>query len=52
VIGAVLIIVVLVLVLPALFLITGAVLSGVLGWLLKSNGETTHEGSELVDLYY
>ncbi|HEX2850435.1 MAG TPA: hypothetical protein VHN98_07770 [Acidimicrobiales bacterium] len=50
-IGAAIIVVVL-LALPTLFLITGGVLSGVVGWLLKDNADATHEGSELIDLNY
>ena len=52
VIGAFLIVAVIVLVLPPLYLITGGVLSAVMGWVLRKNGEDTHEGSELIDLYY
>jgi hypothetical protein len=50
VLGPILIVVVVVLVMPPVFLITGAVISALLGWLLTENGEATHEGSELVDL--
>lgn len=49
--GAIVIVVVL-LALPSLFLITGGVLCGVVGWLLKGHADATHEGSELLDLNY
>jgi hypothetical protein len=51
-IGALLIAVVLVFVLPVLFLITGGAGAASLGWLLKENAESTHEGSELIDTNY
>jgi hypothetical protein len=50
--GAVIIVIVLLFVLPPLFLITGGVLSGVLGWFLRTKAEADHEGSELIDLNY
>jgi hypothetical protein len=50
--GAVVIALVLVVVLPVLFLITGAVGSVVMGWLLGRYAEDTHEGSELVETNY
>jgi len=52
VLGAVIIVVVLVAVLPPLYLMTGGVLSAIVGWALKSGAEADHEGSELIDLYY
>ena len=50
--GAVAIAVVLVVVLPVLFLMTGAAGSVVTGWLLRRYAEDTHEGSELVETNY
>ena len=50
--GAVIIVVVLVVALPVLYLMTGGVLSGIVGWALKSNAEETHPGSELTELNY
>ena len=47
-IGAIIVAVVLVIGLPIGFFITGAVGSAVMGWLLKGDAETTHEGSELI----
>ena len=47
--GAILIVVGLVLLIPA-FLTGGMVLAGILGWSLKSEGEASHEGSELIEL--
>ena len=50
-IGGIALAVVLVLVFPVMFLMTGAVGAAILGSLLKDDGEKRHEGSELVDLY-
>ena len=47
--GAILIVVGLVLLIPA-FLTGGMALAGILGWSLKSEAEVTHEGSELIEL--
>jgi hypothetical protein len=41
---------VLVVVLPVLVMLSGSLVAGILGWVLKDNGEATHEGSELIDL--
>ena len=48
--GAILIIIVLVAIIPVLVIISGGVLAGVIGTMLKINGDKTHEGSELIDL--
>lgn len=48
--GAIAIVVLIVLVLPPLYLITGGVLSAVVGWALKNNADAEHAGSELADL--
>ncbi len=48
--GPVLIVIELVLVLPVSVLLSGAVLAGLLGWLLKSEVDAEHEGSELLEL--
>lgn len=48
--GAVIIVVVVVAVLPPLFLVTGGILSAVMGRLLRTEVEERHAGSELVDL--
>ncbi len=50
--GAAIIVVVIVVALPVTYLMTGGILSAVMGWALKSNGEDTHPGSELTDLNY
>jgi hypothetical protein len=50
VIGVVLIIVLLVVVLPVLLMMSGAAVAMLIGVVLRSNGEQTHAGSELVDL--
>lgn len=48
--GGIIIAVILVLVLPPVFFMTGGILSVAMGWLLRDNGEATHEGSELIEL--
>jgi hypothetical protein len=50
VIGAVILVVVLVVVIPVGFLMSTTLAAGVLGWSLTTDAETRHEGSELVDL--
>jgi flagellar basal body-associated protein FliL len=50
VIGVVIILVVLLIVLPVTILVVGAITATVLGATLKSYGERSHEGSELIDL--
>lgn len=50
--GAVIIVIVVVVALPVAYLMTGAILSAVMGWSLRANGEDTHPGSELTDLNY
>jgi len=50
VIGAVIIVLVLVVVLPVGFLVGGAVVAGLLGSALKADGEARNAGSELIDL--
>jgi hypothetical protein len=52
VIGALVIAVILVILLPVAFLISGGVGAAILGWLLKTNADMTHEGSELIDTNY
>jgi hypothetical protein len=41
-----------VIVLPVAFLITGTIGAVLIGWLLKTNGEVSHEGSELIETNY
>ena len=48
--GAVLIVVVLVVVIPVGVLISGGVAAALLGWSLKEDAERRNEGSELVEL--
>ncbi|MBW3649635.1 MAG: hypothetical protein KY458_03615 [Actinobacteria bacterium] len=50
--GAGLVAVVILFVLPPLFLMTGAVVSAVMGWALRARAEEDHVGSELIDLNY
>jgi hypothetical protein len=49
VVGAVLIVILLLVVLPAAFWVTWGLMAFLLGWLLKDNGERTHPGSELIE---
>ena len=48
--GALLLAAVIILIIPVSVAMTGGVVAALLGWLLKENGEATHEGSELIDL--
>ena len=50
VLGAIIVAVIIVIVLPVTFFVTGAVVAVILGWTLKDNGEATHEGSEYIEL--
>lgn len=50
--GAVIIVLVIVVILPVTYLITGGVVAAIVGWALKANGEDTHPDSELTDLNY
>jgi hypothetical protein len=52
VVGAVLIVIAVVIVLPVSFMMLGAGLSAAFGAALKSNAEAEHEGSELIDTNY
>ena len=48
--GAVIIVVVLLVVLPVAFLIGGAIVAAIFGESLRRDAERRHEGSELLDL--
>lgn len=50
--GAAFIILIVVVILPVTFLISGGVLSAVMGWALKDNAESSHPDSELTELNY
>lgn len=50
--GAVVIVLVLVVALPALWWVVWGLAGAVLGWALKANAEATHAGSELIDTNY
>jgi hypothetical protein len=52
VLGAAIIVAVIVLAIPVTIMVSGGVMSALMGWLLKTDAEKEHEGSELVDLYY
>lgn len=49
-IGVVIIAIVLVIVIPVAVMMSGAAVAAILGWSLKTEGEASHEGSELIDL--
>jgi hypothetical protein len=46
--GPVTLIIVLVAVIPVAVLMSGGIASGLLGWLVKSEADKNHEGSELL----
>jgi hypothetical protein len=50
VIGAIVLVVLLVVVVPVAMCMSGAVAAAILGWSLKESVERDHEGSELVEL--
>jgi hypothetical protein len=48
--GAAIMIIVLVVVIPVLVLMSGAIAAALLGWGLKSEVDAEHEGSELLEI--
>ena len=52
VLGAIILAVVLVIALPVGFMLGGAAVAALLGWSLKTEGEETHQGSELLETNY
>jgi len=50
VLGAVILAVILLVVIPVSVCMTGGIVAAILGWALRDNGEATHEGSELIEL--
>ena len=48
--GAIILAVIIIVVIPVSVVMTGGIVAAILGWSLKDNGEAAHEGSELVDL--
>ena len=50
--GAVLVVIAVVIVLPITFMLIGAIISAAFGYALKHNAEQTHEGSELLETNY
>jgi hypothetical protein len=48
--GAIILAVIILVVIPVSVCMSGAVVAAILGWSLKDNSEQTHEGSELVEL--
>ena len=51
-IGAIILALVIIVVIPVGFLMTMAAVSGILGFALKSNAEAEADGSELIELNY
>lgn len=51
-IGAVLVVIAVVFVLPSLMLLTGMAVSAIFGWSLKNTAEDDHAGSELIQTNY
>lgn len=50
--GAIILAVVIIVVIPVGFLMTMAIVSAVMGWTLTDDAEARAEGSELIDLNY
>jgi hypothetical protein len=48
--GPIILAVVIVLLLPVMFLLTGGAIAAIYSYLLPASAEATHEGSELIDL--
>jgi hypothetical protein len=48
--GAIILAVVIFVIIPVSVMMTGAVVSAILGWALKDNGEQANQGSELLQL--
>ena len=48
--GAIIIAVVILVIIPVGVCLSGAIIAAILGWALRDNGEATHEGSELIEL--
>ena len=47
--GVIVVLLAILVVIPVGVLLSGGVVAGVIGFFLKSNGEKTHEGSELIE---
>jgi len=47
--GVIVILIVLVVAIPVTVLISGGIISAILGYFLKEEAETAHEGSELIE---
>ena len=48
--GPIILAVIIVVVLPVAFLLTGAIIAGIFSWALPETVDASHEGSELIDL--
>ena len=48
--GAIILAVIILVAIPVSVMMSGGIVAAILGWALKDNGESTHEGSELIDL--
>jgi hypothetical protein len=51
-IGAIILAVVILVVIPVGFLMTMAIVSAIMGFAMKTNADAEHDGSELIDLNY
>ncbi|MCC6226340.1 MAG: hypothetical protein IT195_08040 [Microthrixaceae bacterium] len=50
--GVFLVVFVLLVVIPVGAIVSGGVVAAIIGWVLRSNAEQTHEGSELIETNY
>ena len=50
--GAIIIVLMVVVIMPISFMMLGAIISAIFGAVLKSNAEAAHEGSELIETNY
>lgn len=48
--GAIIITVIILVMIPVAVCMSGGIIAAILGWALRDNAEATHEGSELIDL--
>ena len=48
--GAIILAVVILIIIPVTVMMSGGMVAGILGWALKSDAEQRYEGSELIEL--
>ncbi|MEO6317369.1 MAG: hypothetical protein ABIP36_01165 [Acidimicrobiales bacterium] len=48
--GAIILAVIILVAIPVSVMMSGGIVAAILGWALKENGESTHAGSELIDI--